>query len=158
MVARPSRYGITTMTETAAHQALVDVVDQYFETMFDNDIGRFDRVFAPTAQLHGLRDGKLRVLPVAEYRKVLASGPSPRSRRHPGTRRSCRSTLLHRFRRWSRSGCGSIRFSMSTISASTGSTGRGVSPPSPFISSGASSRSAYAIALAICARTPSDRR
>lgn len=71
------------MTETAAHQALVDVVDQYFETMFDNDIGRFDRVFAPTAQLHGLRDGKLRVLPVAEYRKVLASGPSPRSKAAP---------------------------------------------------------------------------
>lgn len=74
------------MTETAACQSLIDVVDQYFETMFDNDLGRFDRVFAPTAQLHGLRDGKLRVLPVAEYRKALASNPSPKSKAAPRQR------------------------------------------------------------------------
>lgn len=71
------------MTEIAAYQSLVAVVDQYFETMFDNDTGRFDQVFAPTAQLHGLRDGKLRVLPVPEYRKILASTPSPRSKGAP---------------------------------------------------------------------------
>ncbi|MGD9882484.1 MAG: nuclear transport factor 2 family protein [Reyranella sp.] len=71
------------MTETATCQRLVDVVDQYFETMFDNDVGRLDRVFAPTAQLHGLRDGVLRVLPVAEYRKALASTPSPKSKAAP---------------------------------------------------------------------------
>jgi hypothetical protein len=67
------------MTETTACQSLVAVVDQYFETMFDNDTRRFDHVFAATAQLHGLRDGKLRVLPVPEYRKILASTPSPQS-------------------------------------------------------------------------------
>ncbi|WP_395708840.1 nuclear transport factor 2 family protein [Reyranella sp.] len=71
------------MTETAVHQSLVDIVDEYFETMFDNDVDRFDRVFAPTAQLHGLRDGKLRVLPVLEYRKALASTPSPKSKAAP---------------------------------------------------------------------------
>lgn len=83
MVHRLSRHGYTTMTETTACQSLIDVVDQYFETMFDNDLGRFDRVFAPTAHLHGLRDGNLRVLPVAEYRKALASNPSPKSKAAP---------------------------------------------------------------------------
>ncbi len=71
------------MTEIAACQPLVAVVDQYFETMFDNDIDRFDQVFTTTAQLHGLRDGKLRVLPLSEYRKILASTPSPRSKAAP---------------------------------------------------------------------------
>jgi hypothetical protein len=51
--------------------------------MFDFDISRFDQVFAPTAQLHGLRDGSLRVLPAAEYRKVLASTPSPLANNAP---------------------------------------------------------------------------
>jgi len=51
--------------------------------MFDSDIGRFDQVFAPTAQLHGLRDGNLRILPAAEYRKLLASNPSPKSKNAP---------------------------------------------------------------------------
>lgn len=71
------------MPETAAYKSLVAVVDQYFDTMFDNDTDRFDRVFAPTAQLHGLRDGALRVLPAAEYRKILASTPSPKSKGAP---------------------------------------------------------------------------
>jgi hypothetical protein len=83
MVARVSRHGSTIMTETAAYRSIVDVVDQYFETMFDNDTDRLDRVFAPTAQLHGLRDDKLRMLPVPEYRKVLASTPSPKSKAAP---------------------------------------------------------------------------
>lgn len=71
------------MTDTATHGSLLAAVDQYFDTMFDNDVERFDRIFVPTAHLHGLRDGKLRVLPVAEYRKVLASTPSPQSRGAP---------------------------------------------------------------------------
>jgi Putative lumazine-binding len=65
------------------HQALLDAVDRYFETMFDCDVARFDRIFAPTAQLHGLRDGQIRVLPAAEYRGILASAPSPKSRNAP---------------------------------------------------------------------------
>jgi hypothetical protein len=51
--------------------------------MFDGDVGRFDQVFAPTAQLHGLRDGNLRILPAAEYRKLLAANPSPKSKDAP---------------------------------------------------------------------------
>jgi hypothetical protein len=60
--------------------ALLDTIDGYFETMFDSDLARFDRVFAPTAQLHGLRDGQIRILTVAEYRALLASTPSPKTK------------------------------------------------------------------------------
>src|SRR5689334_16128411 len=51
--------------------------------MFDADLDRFDRLFAPTANVHGLRDGALRVLPAAEYRKLLAANPSPKARNAP---------------------------------------------------------------------------
>jgi hypothetical protein len=71
------------MADAATHTSLITAVEQYFETMFDCDLGRFDQVFAPTAQLHGLRDGNLRVLPAAEYRNLLASNPSPRSKNAP---------------------------------------------------------------------------
>jgi len=71
------------MTDTSAHQALLAAVDAYFETMFDADLERFDRLFAPTATLHGLRDGGLRVLRVADYKSLLASNPSPKSRNAP---------------------------------------------------------------------------
>jgi hypothetical protein len=67
----------------ATHHALLDAVERYFETMFDCDLTRFDQVFAPTAQLHGLRDGEIRILPVAEYRRLLASSASPQSKNAP---------------------------------------------------------------------------
>ncbi|GLH77793.1 hypothetical protein SSBR45G_27010 [Bradyrhizobium sp. SSBR45G] len=71
------------MADIATLPALVAAVELYFDTMFDSDIGRFDRVFAPTAQLHGLRDQKLRVLTAAEYRHLLADNPSPKSKGAP---------------------------------------------------------------------------
>jgi hypothetical protein len=71
------------MTDAATHQALLAIVDQYLEMMFDSDVGRFDRVFAPTAHLQGLREGNLRTLPAAEYQKLLASNPSPKSKNAP---------------------------------------------------------------------------
>lgn len=71
------------MTGAATYKSLIAAVEQYLEMMFDSDLGRFDRVFAPSAQLHGLRDGNLRILPAAEYRKVLASNPSPKSKNAP---------------------------------------------------------------------------
>ena len=71
------------MTDATTVNALAVAVENYFETMFDADLDRFDRVFAPNAQLHGLRDGHLRVLPVAEYRNLLASNPSPKSKNAP---------------------------------------------------------------------------
>jgi hypothetical protein len=71
------------MPDTSAHQALFAAVDAYFETMFDADLERFDRLFAPTAMLHGLRDGALRVLTAADYRSLLASNLSPKAKNAP---------------------------------------------------------------------------
>jgi hypothetical protein len=71
------------MTDAATHKSLFAAAERYFETMFDCDVSRFDQVFAPTAQLHGLRNGNLRILPAAEYRKLLASNPSPKSKDAP---------------------------------------------------------------------------
>ena len=68
------------MTDTSAYQSLLTAVEAYFETMFDADLDRFDRLFAPSATLHGLRDGVLRVLPAADYRSLLAANPSPKSK------------------------------------------------------------------------------
>jgi Putative lumazine-binding len=71
------------MTDAATVMSLIAAVENYFETMFDSDLDRFGRVFAPSAQLHGLRNGSLRILPVAEYRNLLASNPSPKSKGAP---------------------------------------------------------------------------
>jgi hypothetical protein len=75
--------GARAMPDKANYLALLDTIDHYFETMFDNDVGRFDQVFAPSAQLHGLRDGVMRVLPAADYRALLAQTASPKSKSAP---------------------------------------------------------------------------
>ncbi len=62
---------------------LLAAVERYLDLMFDNDISRFDDVFASSAQLHGLRDGQLRLLPAQEYKQALASRPSPKSKNAP---------------------------------------------------------------------------
>jgi hypothetical protein len=67
------------MIDRSAIQGLTEAVQHYFDLMYDSDLSRFDRVFCPTAQLHGLRDGKLTMWPATTYREVLASRPSPRS-------------------------------------------------------------------------------
>ena len=64
-------------------QALLSAVERYFDLMFDNDVLRFEHVFASSAQLHGLRDGHLRLLPAQDYKQALASGASPKSSNAP---------------------------------------------------------------------------
>jgi hypothetical protein len=71
------------MTDRASFASLLEAVEQYFELMFDSDVARFDRVFAPTCHLHGLRDENLRILTAAQYRSVLAASPSPQSKNAP---------------------------------------------------------------------------
>src|SRR3954452_21180071 len=66
------------MTESPAVAPLLEAVERYFTLMYDNDVSQFDRVFAPTAQLHGFRDAELRILPVRDYRTMLASTASPK--------------------------------------------------------------------------------
>jgi hypothetical protein len=71
------------MPDRTSHHSLLDAVERYFDLMFDSEVSRFDRVFASSAQLHGLRDQNLRVLSAQDYKNVLASGPSPKSRNAP---------------------------------------------------------------------------
>jgi hypothetical protein len=71
------------MPDRLTTQSLLDAVECYFDLMFDNDVSQFDQVFARSAQLHGLRDGSLRLLPAADYKAMLASTPSPKSKGAP---------------------------------------------------------------------------
>jgi hypothetical protein len=68
------------MTRQSGVQALMQGVQRYFDLMYTSDLSHFDRVFRPTAQLHGLRDGEMRVLTAQAYREILAGTPSPKSR------------------------------------------------------------------------------
>ena len=71
------------MHDHPPHAPLLEAVERYFALMYDNDVSRFDQVFAPSAQLHGLRDGELNIIAAADYRKRLASRPSPQSKNAP---------------------------------------------------------------------------
>lgn len=59
--------------------ALTQAVQRYFDLMYDCDVARFDRVFRPSAQLHGFREGAMTMWPAAEYRDILAGRQSPQA-------------------------------------------------------------------------------
>jgi hypothetical protein len=71
------------MPDRATYHSLLDAVERYFDLMFDGDVSRFGQVFAPSAQLHGLRDGNLHLLPAQDYKNALATTPSPKSKNAP---------------------------------------------------------------------------
>lgn len=58
---------------------LTEAVRKYFGLMYDCDISHFDEIFAPTAQLHGFRDGQMVMWPAPTYKDVLANRQSPQS-------------------------------------------------------------------------------
>ena len=68
------------MTDQPTYLSLLGAVERYFDLMFDSDVSQFEQVFAPTALLHGLRDGNLRALPAQDYKALLAAGPSPKAK------------------------------------------------------------------------------
>ena len=53
-------------------QELTEAVQLYLDLMYDCDVGKFDRVFGSTSQLHGFREGKMTCWPAAQYKEVLA--------------------------------------------------------------------------------------
>ncbi len=71
------------MLDAMTIRSLLDAIERYFDLMFDSDVTRFDEVFADSAQLHGLREGNLRLLTSREYEAALASNPSPKSKNAP---------------------------------------------------------------------------
>jgi Putative lumazine-binding len=64
-------------------EGLLAAVRRYFDLMYDSDLRHFERVFAPTAQLHGFRDGRLTMWPAAQFKEVMASRPSPQALKAP---------------------------------------------------------------------------
>ncbi len=71
------------MNQNPPIDPLLEAVERYFALMYDNDVSHFDEVFAPSAQLHGLRDGELKLISAATYRSSLAARPSPQSNDAP---------------------------------------------------------------------------
>ncbi len=59
--------------------ALTDAVQLYLDVMHDGDLEKFDRVFHPTSQLHGWRDGAPVCWPIARYREMTAGRPSAKA-------------------------------------------------------------------------------
>lgn len=71
------------MLEIEQTNALLTAVDAYFDLMYDYDVSRFDQVFTSCAQLHGLRDGSLKLITATQFRAALELGPSPKSNNAP---------------------------------------------------------------------------
>lgn len=71
------------MPDAMTTRSLLDAVELYCDLIFESNVARFDEVFAKSAQLHGLRDENLRLLTSEEYKALLASNPSPKSKNAP---------------------------------------------------------------------------
>jgi hypothetical protein len=67
------------MTAHTDFAALTAAAQRYLDLMYDADPDRFDRVFHPTAQLHGFRDGVLTAWSAATFKEVLAGRPSAKA-------------------------------------------------------------------------------
>lgn len=73
--------------QLATHHADIDALRQavrrYFDLMYESDVSRFDDVFRSTAQLHGFRNGQMRLVTAQAYRDALARTPSPMAQNAP---------------------------------------------------------------------------
>ncbi len=70
------------MNPTLIHE-MSAALEKYFDLMYDCDVAHFDAVFASTAQLHGLREGKMSCWPAPQYKEVLAGRTSPKAQGAP---------------------------------------------------------------------------
>jgi len=57
----------------------LSTIEAYFDLMYDSDDSHFPKVFHELCQVHGMRDGKLTAWSASEFRKLIASRPSPAS-------------------------------------------------------------------------------
>lgn len=71
------------MTTTPSLQALTEALQRYFDLHYTADTSLFDAVFRQSAQLHGFRDGEMRVWTAPAYRAALESRPSPEKQGAP---------------------------------------------------------------------------
>jgi hypothetical protein len=71
------------MSDPSALASLNEAIQSYFDLMYSSDPALFDRVFSPTAQLHGFREGALTMWPAQTFKDIMASRPSPQSMAAP---------------------------------------------------------------------------
>ena len=71
------------MPDPSAAHTLHQAIQRYLDLMYDSDTSRFDQVFRPTAQLHGIRDGALTMWPAQTFREVLEARQSPQQQGAP---------------------------------------------------------------------------
>ena len=71
------------MANNGATRGLSEAVQRYFNLMYDCDVTNFARVFRPTAQLHGFREGEMTMWDAATYKDILAKRQSPKSQNAP---------------------------------------------------------------------------
>jgi hypothetical protein len=71
------------MAENDGTRGLLDAVRRYFDLMYDCDVTNFARVFRPTAQLHGFREGEMTMWDAGTYKDVLSKRQSPKSQNAP---------------------------------------------------------------------------
>ena len=62
------------------HEAILDVVERYFESIYTGDVAGLRCVFHPAAQVTDNVRGPLRVRPVEEYILGVGSRESPQAR------------------------------------------------------------------------------
>jgi hypothetical protein len=71
------------MIDHSSIESLTAAVQRYFDLMYEADTSRWDRVFRPSAQLHGLREGKMAMFTSQGYKELTDSRPSPKSLNAP---------------------------------------------------------------------------
>jgi hypothetical protein len=71
------------MADQSAFQSLNQAIQRYLDLMYDSDTSRFDQVFQPTAQLHGIREGAIAMWPARTFKEVLDGRPSPKALNAP---------------------------------------------------------------------------
>jgi len=63
--------------------SVLSTIEAYFDLMYDAHDRHFPEVFHELCQVHGMRDGKLMAWSASEFRKLMASRPSPASTGSP---------------------------------------------------------------------------
>ena len=80
-----SSQGASAMPDTPAQHSLLAAVEAYFETMFDADLERFDRLFAPTATPAWPARWCLARPARRRLSKPAGVNPSPKAKNAPAT-------------------------------------------------------------------------
>jgi hypothetical protein len=71
------------MTRRVDVEGLSRAVQRYFDLLYDSDTSQFERVFRPTAQLHGFRGGEMSMLTAEVFKDAITRQPSLKSRGVP---------------------------------------------------------------------------